>query len=335
MATAKKLPSGKWRCLSYIGKDENGKRQYKSFTADSKKEAEFLAASYLLNKKQEESSMTISRAVSEYIKSKENVLSPSTIEGYRKMARNWIGEIAETEISDFDTPAAQKFVNVLSRKLSPKSVSNTWGLISSAVHLQEPEKVLAITLPAKRKQMRELPTAAQVIMAVKGTNIELPALLAMCCSLRMSEVRGLRYRDVNKNILTVREVRLHLKDGDVKREQTKTFQSTRRITLPAYIVSLIGEGEPDDYIVNLTYSQVYNRFVGTIEHAGLPHMRFHDLRHLNASVMLALGIPEKYAMERGGWSTSSTLQNVYQHTFSTEREKVDAKVNRYFEEILR
>ena len=52
MATAKKLPSGKWRCLAYIGKDENGKRQYKSFTADSKKEAEFLAASYLLNKNQ-------------------------------------------------------------------------------------------------------------------------------------------------------------------------------------------------------------------------------------------------------------------------------------------
>lgn len=334
MATAKKLPSGKWRCLAYIGKDENGKRQYKSFTADNKKEAEFLAASYLLNKKREESRMTISRAVSEYIESKENVLSPSTIEGYRKMARNWIGEIANMEISDLDTPAAQRFVNVLSRKLSPKSVSNTWGLVSSAVHLQEPEKVLAITLPAKRKQMRELPTAAQVIKAVKGTNIELPALLAMCCSLRMSEVRGLRYRDVNKNILTVREVRLCLKDGDVKREQTKTFQSTRRITLPAYIVSLIGEGKPDDYIVNLTYSQVYNRFVDTIERAGLPHMRFHDLRHLNASVMLALGIPEKYAMERGGWSTPSTLQNVYQHTFSSEREEVDKKINAFFEALL-
>ena len=95
MATAKKLPSGKWRCLSYIGKDENGKRQYKSFTAGSKKEAEFLAASYLLNKKQEESSMTIRKAVVEYIASKENVLSPSTIEGYRNVERNRLSEIAD------------------------------------------------------------------------------------------------------------------------------------------------------------------------------------------------------------------------------------------------
>ena len=55
MATAKKLPSGSWRCLIYTGKDENGKRQYKSFTADSKKEAEFLAAAFLASKQREES----------------------------------------------------------------------------------------------------------------------------------------------------------------------------------------------------------------------------------------------------------------------------------------
>lgn len=334
MATAKKLPSGSWRCLIYTGKDENGKRQYKSFTADSKKEAEFLAAAFLATKQREENSMTIGKAVAEYIESKENVLSPSTIEGYRKIERNRIKTIKDVEISDFDTPTAQKFVNRLAKKLSPKSVANAWGLISSSVKLQEPEKVLAVTLPAKRKQMRELPTAEQVVSAVKGTAVELPALLAMCCSLRMSEVRGIRYRDIKGNVLTVREVRLRLKSGDVVREQTKTYQSTRKIPLPAYIVSLIGKGKPDDFVVSMSYSQVYDRFVNVIESAGLPHMRFHDLRHLNASVMLMLGVPEKYAMERGGWSTPSTLQNVYQHTFSSEREKVDTKINDYFEELL-
>ena len=103
MATAKKLPSGKWRCLAYIGKDENGKRQYKSFTAASKKEAEFQATLFLTNKQYEENSMTISKAVAEYIASKENVLSPSTIEGYRNVKRNRLREIANIEIADFDT----------------------------------------------------------------------------------------------------------------------------------------------------------------------------------------------------------------------------------------
>ena len=50
--------------------------------------------------------------------------------------------------------------------------------------------------------------------------------------------------------------------------------------------------------------------------------------------MLQLGVPDKYAMERGGWSTTSTLKSVYQHTFSEEREAVNRKINEYFENIV-
>ena len=51
---------------------------------------------------------------------------------------------------------------------------------------------------------------------------------------------------------------------------------------------------------------------------------------MNASVMLKLGVPDKYAMERGGWSTDRTMKTVYQHTFSAERQRVDALVDNYF-----
>ena len=61
---------------------------------------------------------------------------------------------------------------------------------------------------------------------------------------------------------------------------------------------------------------------------------FHDLRHLNASIMLMLGIPDKYAMERGGWSTDSVLKSVYQQTFSTERKKIDKIIDCYFNGII-
>ena len=57
-------------------------------------------------------------------------------------------------------------------------------------------------------------------------------------------------------------------------------------------------------------------------------------RHLNASLMLALGIPDKYAMERGGWSTPSTLKSVYQHTFTEERKKVDEQIDGFFNALL-
>ena len=55
---------------------------------------------------------------------------------------------------------------------------------------------------------------------------------------------------------------------------------------------------------------------------------------MNASIMLMLGIPDKYAMERGGWSSSGVLKSVYQHTFSDERRQVDERIDGYFDALL-
>ena len=56
---------------------------------------------------------------------------------------------------------------------------------------------------------------------------------------------------------------------------------------------------------------------------------------MNASVMLMLGIPDKYAMERGGWSSNGVLKSVYQHTFSAERKLVDERIDGFFNDLLR
>ena len=54
-----------------------------------------------------------------------------------------------------------------------------------------------------------------------------------------------------------------------------------------------------------------------------------------ASVMLELGVPDKYAMERGGWSSNGVLKSVYQHTFSEERRHVDERIDGFFNDLLR
>jgi hypothetical protein len=50
--------------------------------------------------------------------------------------------------------------------------------------------------------------------------------------------------------------------------------------------------------------------------------------------MLSLNIPDKYAMERGGWSSPSVMKSVYQHTFSAEREAIEDKIDNYFNGLL-
>ena len=58
------------------------------------------------------------------------------------------------------------------------------------------------TLPPKKPKMKELPTAAQVIYMVRGTEIELACLPAIWRSLRMSEVCGLQFGDIKGGVLT-------------------------------------------------------------------------------------------------------------------------------------
>ena len=88
MPTAKRLPSGSWRCQAYAGKDESGKRIYKSFTAPTKKEAELMAAQYAIEREtySDEKNLLLKTAMERYNKAKENVLSPSTMRGYVQYA---------------------------------------------------------------------------------------------------------------------------------------------------------------------------------------------------------------------------------------------------------
>ncbi len=78
---------------------------------------------------------------------------------------------------------------------------------------------------------------------------------------------------------------------------------------------------------------MYSRFKRLMDKNDID-ITFHDLRHLNASVMLMLGVPDKYAMERGGWSTDCILKSVYQQTFSSERKKIDKIIDGYFTGII-
>lgn len=71
-----------------------------------------------------------------------------------------------------------------------------------------------------------------------------------------------------------------------------------------------------------------------LEADGLEEIRFHNLRHIFASATAMLNIPEKYAMEMGGWSTPDVYKNVYQETFDSERNKADSVIDGYFNEII-
>lgn len=76
MPTEKKLPSGSWRCRVYVGRSPEGKKQYRSFTAATRKQAEMDAALGAYESKQPQTKLTLGQAINCYIVSPEICRTP-------------------------------------------------------------------------------------------------------------------------------------------------------------------------------------------------------------------------------------------------------------------
>ena len=71
-----------------------------------------------------------------------------------------------------------------------------------------------------------------------------------------------------------------------------------------------------------------------LERKGLKHIRFHDLRHINATLMLQYGVPAKIASERLGHSTIQTTMNIYSHvSVDMQRDSVSTFENNLFAKV--
>lgn len=291
----------------------------------------------LIEEKKSGPSMTVGEAIDRYIESKDAVLSPSTLRSYRSIRNNSLGSLETIQLSNLTQEAVQRHINGLSRQSSPKYVRNVHGLLSAAISAYRPDFVLHTTLPQKEKVEIQIPTIEEVQFLAeksKGTAFELPFLLATWMGLRTSEIRGLTWDCVDGNILHVKQALVEGDNGPVLKT-TKSYSGNRKIRIPPYIKNLLDEcPKKNKYIIQYTRNALYTRLRRMCERYGLPHYRFHDLRHVQASVMLALGVPDKYAMERMGHASTNMLKTVYQHTMKSKSEEVADTVDNFFSEKL-
>lgn len=333
MSKAKKLPSGNWRVQLFIGYGEKQKKIYKSFTATTKAEAEYAAMQYKREECAVPTEYTIKQAMLKYIESRSNVLSPTTIQGYKKIANHNLQQIMDIKVLNITQQDIQTAVNADAQTLSAKTISNSHGLLAAVLKLYRPGMRLSTSLPRSKKPLKELPLPQKIFSAVRGSDIELPVLLAMWLSFSMSEIRGIKKSDIKDGVLTLNRSVVDVDNKPVIKESMKEYNRTRRHLVPPYIMELIDQC-PNDFIITLNSYSIYYRWKRILAKNNLPPMPFHDLRHVSASVMHLLGIPDKYAMERGGWKTDATMKSVYQNIFTEERIEVDKKIDSYFESII-
>lgn len=266
------------------------------------------------------SSMTFKSACEEYIESKRNVLSPSTIRGYATIIRQLSDSLLQMNVHDITSIDVQREINRLTKACSPKTVRNQHGFISAVLGVFRPNLKLNTTLPQKLKTEPYTPShddVKRILAAVKDTPYEVPIILA-CYGMRRSEICALTPDDIDGDIVRINKAKVPNENREWITKTTKTTSSTREIIIPMEIANKIKEqgyvyqGNPDSISRHL--EQLEDRL-------GIPHFSLHKLRHYFASEMSALGIPDADILRMGGWETDYVMKSVYRHSMMMKEEQ--------------
>lgn len=341
MATARKLPSGNWRVRIPAEKDEFGKWKYKSFTAATKKEAEYLANSYSRSNKESRNSydMLLKDAYTRYIESRIDILSPNTIVGYFKCSRNDFPELMEKKIGQLTQEEIQRAVGRMAKTHSPKSVRNSHGLLSAVLKEYRSDFILHTRLPQKVKPKIYVPTDREIKTVeeyVKGRSMEIPFLLATFGPMRREEICAVTFGDLKGNKININKAYAKNYKGSWILKGPKTENGYREISFPQFVIDKIKEkgiGSPEDRICPMFPTTLTNYWILARKKLDINQsMRFHDLRHYAASRMHAMGIPDQYVCDRGGWDIIS-LQQIYQHILTDHVDDFTDKINATFSEV--
>lgn len=283
---------------------------------------------------------TFSEYVEIWLTRKSQDARANTMKAYRDYARcHILPVLGNMKIREMRYKHIRRFYDQLQATHSVNSLKKYHVVVTGAfkeairddIITENPAREIEFRQKEKFRGMAYTPEqAGQLYSAViqEGEPIRAAVTLAMFYGLRMSEVRGLRWSDIDfaKNVMHIQNTVTENGDLLIESEQTKTAKSRRTIflipsTVP-YLKELKAEQEqsglvldkvcvhPDGRRVRAEYLR--DRLRGIMERSGLPPIRFHDLRHTTASLLATKASP-KEVQDFLGHEDISTTMNIYTH----------------------
>ena len=245
----------------------------------------------------------------------------------------------------------QMFYSEMLRKVKPNTVIHYHAIIHSALKYAVKTDMLVqnvadkVDRPKKNSFQPVFLSAEEMqkmFEALRGTKLELPVLVAAFYGFRRGEVLGLKWdaidfeRGTISVIRTVTTITVDGKQTEIEQQSAKTKSSLRTLPLIGsfreYFLQVKEAQELNKQVCGNCYNHEYDGFVFVdelgermrVEHLtnafpkfleshGLRRMRFHDLRHSCASLLLANGVPLKHIQEWLGHSDFTTTANIYAH----------------------
>lgn len=340
-----------WQIQVYTGKGQDGKpkRHFETVRGnkgDAQRRKTELLASLDKGVYTPPRKLTVADLLNQFLQGyAKTKCSQKTQDGYQMIAeRHLIPNLGHIVLRQLTPQSIQAYYGRACEKLSARTVHKHHRLLKQSLKYGVRQGYLGRNLcdlvdtPSwKARPMRTLtPEELKDLLEVASTNRFYPAVYtAVSTGLRQAELLGLRWRDIDLNLQSISVCQVLYKHrGICEFKEPKTSHSKRRVGMTAkladYLTEYKGESEslslhlgrllkPDDLVFSNDEGKpidpyvLSHNFARIVKKAGLKNMRFHDLRHTFASLMLLRGAKPKVISEALGHASVAFTMDVYSH----------------------
>lgn len=292
-----------------------------------------------------------------------------TINNYKRLLRNILPLIGSYKLNKITTAMLDTMYQKLKKGskgkiLSYNSMYDYYKLINAmfnqAIRWDFIDKNPNLKTNKPKKDIVErkyysLEQVQELLSCLKNENIKYRALitLSLDTGARRGEIAALKWSDIDFEANTLKiDNSLKVVRGVVDEKKPKTKSSNRTIVLCGSTIEIMKEYKEwqDNYIKemgskwkgsdriftadngeHMNPATCYKIFTKIIKKYGLEHIRFHDIRHTNASLLISQGVSLKAVSERLGHASINITSDIYTHIFESDR----IKCANTFDEIIK
>ncbi|WP_029423282.1 site-specific integrase [Alicyclobacillus macrosporangiidus] len=359
----------KWAAVVYLGYDEHGKKRYKWHGGfNTKKEAQnFLAQTITELEKGEyvePAKETVGSYLERWLEIKRESLRHGTYRKYEWLIRRHIlPNLGKIELAKLRPQHLERFYTELRDRLSKRSILHAHLLLHAALDRAVKQGLVSrnvadtVEAPRADAYRATIWTPAEVARFLAESRDMEPGywiawVLAVYTGMRQAEILGLKWSDIDWTLGYLRVDRtLKYVRGEPVFQDPKTERSRRSIALSSDTMEALrwhrqqqdrvrlqmGDAYDDQDMVlataygrplsQNTLAHVWQRLLAKID---VPRIRFHDLRHTHASLLLQQGVQAKVVSERLGHSTITTTLDTYTHVVPVLQKEAAERLDELF-----
>lgn len=351
---------GRWCAIITVGYDQNGKRRRKTVYGKTKKEVTEqltrLQSQKLDGLLTPTSRITVGEFLDRWVNDAAALsVRPSTLHSYKlnieKHIKPRIGGVQLSKLTPLQvqsvygqmsaaglSPRMQEYVHSILHRAFVVGIK--WGLLVRNVC----QSVERPSVPRREMKVLKPEQAAKFLETARGDRLNALYVVAITTGLRQGELFGLEWSDIDLKAGTVQVQRTVVEiDGKFLTHEPKTDAGRRLVTLPRLAVDALQDHRRQSLAEGLAGNpRVFTQPDGSsitrdfirrqslhklLAKAGLPMIRFHDLRHSAATLLLSEGIHPKVVQERLGHSSIQMTLDTYSHAVPSMQADAAARLD--------